>query len=113
MGIKSYDFEGKLFRAKVPIPFMEAAYYMPKRVYVDGCFMPGTVFKFDKPVCSKKMNMQGEEVNDYCHAAALIYSERFNGHPEAEEDEDKDIVFHVDLSSFFLLLEPVEDDIKI
>ena len=32
---------------------------------------------------------------------------------EAEENEDKDIVFHVDLSSFFLLLEPVEDDIKI
>ena len=106
MSISPYEFEGKLFRAKVPIPFSEAAYYLPKRVYVDGCFMPGTVFRFDKPVCAKKMDMKGEEVNDYCHAAALIYSERFNGNPDA--DEDKDIIFHVDLSAFFLLLEPAD-----
>ena len=109
MSVKSYEFEGKLFRAKVPILFVEAAYYLPKRVYVDGYFTPGTVFQFDKPVCSKKMNNMNEETSDYCHAAALIYSERFNGNPDA--DEDKDILFHVDLSSFFLLLEPVDGDL--
>ena len=110
MAIQSYEFEGKFFRAKVPIPFSEAAYYLPKRVYVDGVFEPGTIFQFDKPVCSKRINLQGEEVNDYCHAAAMVYSERFNGNPNANEDED--IAIHVDLSAFFLLLESVEDSQK-
>ena len=106
MSIKGFDFEGKLFRAKVPIPFVEDAHHLPKRVYVEGYFPVGTVFRFDQPVCSKKIDAFGEEANDYCHAAALVYSERFNGNPDAPESED--IVFHIDLSAFFLLVEPVD-----
>lgn len=108
MSIQPFEFEGRFFRAKVPIPFVEATNYLPNRVYVEGCFSPGTVFKSGRPVCSQKINAFKNQVNDYCHAVSLIYSERFNGHPEA--DEAQDITFHVDLSSFFLLLEPVEEE---
>ncbi len=108
MSIENFEMEGRLVRAKVPIPFVEAAHYMPKRVFEDGCFPAGTIFKVGKPVCSKRMNPMKEEVNDYCHAIALKYSERLNGNPEAPEDAD--IVCHIDLSSFFLLVESVEGD---
>ena len=107
MSIQGYEFEGKFFRSKVRIPFVEATPYLPGRVYVDGVFPAGTVFRFEEPVCSQKQSAFGEQVNDYCHAAALTYSERFNGSPEA--GTEKDIVFHVDLSAFFLLLEPLEE----
>lgn len=108
MSIEKFEMEGRLVRTKVPIPFVEAAHYMPKRVFVDGCFPAGTILKVGKPVCSKRVNAMREEVNDYCHAIALTYSERFNGNPESPEDAD--IVCHIDLSSFFLLVEPVEVD---
>ena len=108
MSIKGFEFEGKFFRSKVPIPFVEAAHYMPDRVYVEGYFPVGTVFRFGKPVCSQKINAFKEQVNDYCHAVSLVYSERFNGTPEAGDATD--ITIHVDLSSFFLLLEPLNED---
>ena len=108
MSIKGFEFEGRFFRSKVPIPFVEAAAYLPNRVYVEGFFPAGTVFRFGKPVCSQKINAFKEQVNDYCHAVSMVYSERFNGNPEAKEDED--ITIHVYLSSFFLLLEPVDED---
>ena len=109
MGICAFEFEGKLFRSKVPIPFVEATHYLPAKVYVEGYFPVGTVFRFGRPVCSQKINAFKEQVNDYCHAVSMVYSERFNGNPDA--GEDKDITFHVDLSSFFLLLEPVDGDL--
>lgn len=109
MSIHGFEFEEKLFRSKVPIPFVEATPYLPNKVYVEGYFPVGTVFQFGHPVCSQKINAFKEQVSDYCHAVSMIYSERFNGNPEAGEDND--IAFHVDLSSFFLLLEPVDEDI--
>ena len=108
MSIKGFEFEGRFFRSKVPIPFVEATAYLQSRIYVEGYFPVGTVFRFGKPVCSQKTNAFREQVNDYCHAVSLVYSERFNGNPEAKEEAD--ITIHVDLSAFFLLLEPVDED---
>lgn len=111
MSIKGLEFEGLTLRAKVPIPFVEEDYYLPSRVFVDGYFPAGTIFKFHKPVCSHKINSYGNEVNDYCHAASLMYSNRLNGAPDTEEE--KTIYFHVDLSALFLLLEPLDADGKV
>ena len=105
--IKSLDFENLFLRSKVAIPFVEDNSYLPEKVFVDGVFSAGTVFKFLEPVCSKKINAFGDQVNDYSHAAALLYSNKFNG---ASPDEDEfTIIFHVDLSSLFLLTEPTKN----
>lgn len=54
------------------------------------------------------MNAFDEQVNDYCHAAALLYSNKLNG---AESDEDEyTVMFHVDLSALFLMFDPIDDD---
>ena len=108
MTAKSFEFEGRLFRSKVPIPFVEENFYLPQKVFVEGYFPVGTTFKFQEAVCSKKMNPFGDQVNDYCHAAALVYSNKFNGADDSEEEHK--IIFHVDLSSFFLLLEPIDEN---
>ena len=107
MAVKGLEFEGLMLRAKVPIPFVEENFYLPSKVFVEGYFPVGTVFKFQESVCSKKQNPFGDEVNDYCHAVALLYSNKFNG-AAAEEDEQQ-IIFHVDLSALFLLTEPIDD----
>lgn len=103
--IKNLNFENLFLRAKVPIPFVEDNSYLPEKVFVDGIFSAGTVFKFLEPVCSKKINAFGDQVNDYSHAAALLYSNKFNG--GADEDEYT-IIFHVDLSALFMLTEPID-----
>ena len=108
MSVKGMDFEGLMLRAKVPIPFVEENFYLPSKVFVEGYFPVGTIFQFQETVCSKKQNPFGDEVNDYCHAASLIYSNKFNG-ASADEEENK-IVFHVDLSALFLLLEPIDSN---
>ena len=104
--INALEFEGLKLRSKVPIPFVEENFFLPEKVFVEGYFPVGTIFTFDQPVCSKKMNAFDEQVNDYCHAAALVYSNKLNG---AEPDEDEyTVTFHVDLSALFLLLEPID-----
>ena len=107
MAAKSMEFEGLLLRSKVPIPFVEENFYLPPKVYVEGYFPVGTIFKFQETVCSKKMNPFGDQINDYCHAAALLYSNKLNG--AAEDEEEQKILFHVDLSALFLLLEPIDE----
>mgnify|MGYP006872977261 CR=1 FL=1 len=107
MAVKGMEFEGLMLRSKVPIPFVEENFYLPPKVFVEGYFPAGTVFKFQETVCSKKQNPYGDQVNDYCHAAALVYSNKFNGAPE-DEEENK-IIFHVDLSALFLLLDPIDE----
>ena len=108
MAAKSMEFEGLLLRSKVPIPFVEENFYLPPKVYVEGYFPVGTIFKFQETVCSKKMNPFGDQINDYCHAAALLYSNKLNG--AAEDEEEQKILFHVDLSALFLLLEPIDEN---
>ena len=108
MSVKGMEFEGLMLRSKVPIPFVEENFYLPPKVFVEGYFPVGTIFKFQEAICSKKQNPYGgEQINDYCHAAALVYSNKFNG--AAEDDEEHKIIFHVDLSALFLLLEPIDD----
>ena len=111
MSVKGMEFEGLLFRSKVPIPFVEENFYLPPKVYIEGYFPSGTIFKFVEAVCSKKMNPFGEQINDYCHAAALEYNSKLNGANESEEEQK--IIFHVDLSSLFLMLEPIDENGKI
>ena len=108
MSVKGMEFEGLLLRSKIPIPFVEENFYLPQKVYVEGYFPVGTIFKFQEAICSKKMNPFGDQINDYCHAAALLYSNKFNG--AAETDEEQKIIFHVDLSALFLLLEPIDEN---
>ena len=104
--IKNLDFENLFLRSKVAIPFVEDNSFLPEKIFVDGIFPAGTIFKFLEPVCSKKMNAFGEQVNDYSHAASLLFSNKFNG---ADEDDDEfTIIFHVDLSALFLLTEPID-----
>lgn len=104
--IKNLNFEKLYLRSKVAIPFVEDNSYLPEKVFVDGIFTAGTVFKFLEPICSKKINAFGDQVNDYSHAAALLYSNKFNGAP-ADEDEYT-VIFHVDLSALFMLCDPID-----
>lgn len=108
MSIKGLEFEGLMLRAKVPIPFVEENVYLPQKVYAEGYFPVGTVFRFQHTVCSQKINAFNEQVNDYCHAAALLYSNKFNGADEAEKEYT--VSFHVDLSALFLLTEPIDEN---
>lgn len=105
--ITNLDFDKLFLRAKVAIPFVEDNNYLPQKVFVDGIFPVGTVFKFIEPICSKKINAFDEQVNDYCHAASLLYSNKFNG--ATDDEEEYTITFHVDLSALFLLTEPLDD----
>ena len=104
--IKNLNFDNLFLRAKVAIPFVEDNIYLPEKVFVDGYFPAGTVFKFIEPVCSKKINAFGDQVNDYSHAASLLYSNKFNG-ATADEDEYT-VIFDVDLSALFLICEPID-----
>ena len=104
--ITNLDFENLFLSAKVAIPFAEANNYLPEKVFVDGIFRAGTIFKFLEPICSKKTSAFGEQVNDYCHAASLLYSNKFNG--AADDEDEYTIIFHVDLSALFLLTEPLD-----
>ena len=108
MSVKGMEFENLLLRSKVAIPFVEENFYLPQKVYVEGYFPVGTIFKFVEAVCSKKMNPFGDQINDYCHAAALLYSNKLNG--AADDEEEHKIIFHVDLSALFLLLEPIDEN---
>ena len=105
--IINLDFENLFLRAKVAIPFVEDNNYLPEKVFVDGIFKAGTVFKFLEPICSKKVNAFGDQVNDYCHAASLLYSNKFNS--AADDEDEYTIIFHVDLSALFLLTEPLDN----
>ena len=108
MNICALELEGRFLRSKVPIPFVEDNIYLPAKVFVEGYFPAGTVFKFQEAVCSKKIDVYNDQVNDYCHAVSLLYSNKFNG---AGEDEDEyTIIFHVDLSCLFLLTEPIDEN---
>mgnify|MGYP006873141942 CR=1 FL=1 len=108
MSVKGFEFEGLMLRSKVPIPFVEENYYLPQKVFVEGYFPVGTIFQFRDTICSKKQNYMGDQVNDYCHAAALLYSNRFNGADESEIEQQ--IIFHVDLSALFLMLDPIDEN---
>ena len=106
--INGLEFEGLRLRSKVPIPFVEENIFLPERIFVEGYFPIGTIVTFERPVCSKKTNAFDEQVNDYCHAAALIYSNKLNG---ADPDEDDyQVIFHVDLSALFLMFDPIDAD---
>lgn len=106
MDIRSLDLENIFLRSKVPIPFVEDNFYLPAKVFVEGYFPAGTVFKYQEAVCSKKIDVYNDQVNDYCHAVSLLYSNKFNG---AGSDEDEyTVIFHVDLSCLFLLTEPID-----
>ena len=105
--IKNLDFENLFLRSKVAIPFVEDNNYLPEKVFVDGIFPAGTVFKFLEPICSKKVNAFGEQINDYSHAASLLFSTKFNG--AADDEDDYTIIFHVDLSALFLLTDPIDE----
>ena len=108
--VKSFDFEDKFFRSKVPIPFVEDNFYLPAKVFVEGYFPAGTVFKFQEAICSKKIDVYNNQVNDYCHAASMLYSNKFKGNESESEDEEYKVIFHVDLSAFFLLMEPIDEN---
>ena len=108
MAVKGLEFEGLMLRSKIPIPFVEENFYLPQKVYVEGYFPAGTIFKFQDTVCSKKQNPYGDQINDYCHAAALLYSNKFNG--AADSEEEHKIIFHVDLSALFLMLDPIDEN---
>lgn len=108
--IKPWVFDDQFFRSKVPIPFVEDNFYMPATVFVEGYFPVGTVFKFLEPICSKKTNEYNNEVNDYCHAVSLLYSNRFKGNVIADEDDEYRVIFHVDLSALFLLMDPIDEN---
>jgi|GEM_PF-1956128 len=103
---KSLNFEELFLRSKVPIPFVEADMFLPQKIFIDGYFPVGTIFKFQEPICGKKIDAYSNQVNDYCHAAALVYSNKFNGAEDSEEEYK--IVFHVDLSALFLLTDPID-----
>ena len=104
--IKTLNFENLFLRSKIAIPFVEYNNYLPEKVFIDGIFPAGTVFKFLEPVCSKKVNAYGDQVNDYSHAVSLLFSNKFNG---ANPDDDEfTIIFHVDLSALFLLTDPID-----
>ena len=105
--IRNLDFENLLLRSKVAIPFVEDNSYLPPKVFVDGVFAAGTVFKFLEPTCSKKINAFGDQVNDYSHAASLLYSNKMNG--AAPDEDEYTIIFHVDLSSLFLITDPIDE----
>ncbi len=107
--IKSLDFENLYFRAKVPIPFVEDNFYLPAKVFIEGYFPVGTVFKFQEAICSKKIDVYNDQVNDYCHAVSLLYSNKFKGNEVPDEDEEYKVIFHVDLSALFLLVEPIDE----
>ena len=109
--IKNLNFENLLLRSKVPIPFVEDNSYLPEKVFVDGIFPAGTVFKFLEPICSKKISVFGDQVNDYSHAASLLFSNKFNGAPPDEDEYT--IIFHVDLSALFLICEPIDASGKV
>ena len=102
--IKNLDFENLFLRAKVAIPFVEENSFLPEKVFVDGIFPAGTVFKFLEPICSKKVSAFGDQINDYCHAASLLYSNKFNG----DDDDEYTVIFHVDLSALFLICEQID-----
>ena len=104
--IKNLNFDKIYLRSKVPIPFVEDNSFLPEKVFVDGIFPAGTIFKFLEPICSKKVNAFGDQVNDYSHAAALFFSNKFNG--AAPDDDEYTIIFHVDLSALFLLCDPID-----
>ena len=105
--IRNLDFENLFLRSKVAIPFVEANSFLPEKIFVDGYFPAGTIFKFLEPICSKRVSGFGEQINDYCHAASLLFSNKFNG---ADDDEDDyTVIFHVDLSALFLLTEPIDE----
>ncbi len=106
--IKSFDFEGAFFRAKVPIPFVEDNFYLPAKVFVEGYFPAGTIFKFQEAICSKKLDVYNDQVNDYCHAVSLLYSNKFQGNEAADDEDEYKVIFHVDLSALFLLVEPID-----
>ena len=104
--IKNLDFENLFLRSKVAIPFVEDNNFLPEKVFVDGIFPAGTVFKFLEPICSKKISAFGDQVNDYSHAASLLFSNKFNGAPPDEDEYT--IIFDVDLSALFLLTDPID-----
>ena len=104
--IRTLDSENLFLRSKVAIPFVEANSFLPEKVFVDGYFPAGTVFKFLEPICSKKISAFGEQVNDYSHAASLLFSNKFNGAPP--EEDEYTVIFHVDLSALFLLTDPID-----
>lgn len=104
--IKNLNFDNLFLRSKVAIPFVEDNNYLPEKVFVDGIFSVGTVFKFLEPVCSKKISAFGDQVNDYSHAASLLFSNKFNG--AAPDEDEYTIIFHVDLSALFLLCDPID-----
>ena len=106
MSIKALEFEGLRLRAKAPVPFVEENNYLPERVYIEGYFPVGTVCTLLRPVCSQKVDPYGKQVSDYCHAAALRYSGKDNG---GGDDDDTEVVFHVDLSCLFLLFDPIDE----
>lgn len=108
--IKSFDFEGQFFRSKVPIPFVEDNFYLPAKVFIEGYFPAGTVFQFQEAICSKKIDVYNDQVNDYCHAVSLLYSNKFKGNESPDEDDEYKVIFHVDLSALFLLLEPIDEN---
>ena len=108
MDIRALDLEGRFLRSKVPIPFVEDNFYLPPKVLVEGYFPAGTIFKFQEAVCSKKIDVYNDQVNDYCHAVSILYSNKFN---DAADDEDEyTVIFHVDLSCMFLLLDLLEEN---
>ena len=110
MTMRPFEFEGRFFRSKVPIPFVEENFYLPKKVFIEGYFPAGTIFKFQEPICSKKLDAYNStnEVNDYCHAVSLLYSNKFNGAEDSEEEYK--VIFHVDLSTLFLLADPLDEN---
>ena len=95
--IRNLNFDKIFLRSKVAIPFVEENSYLPEKVFIDGIFPAGTVFKFLQPICSKKINAFGDQVNDYSHAASLLFSNKFNG--AAPDEDEYTIIFHVDLSA--------------
>ena len=105
--IKTLNFEKLFLRSKVPIPFVEDNSYLPPKVFIDGIFPAGTVFKFLEPVCSKKINAFGDQVNDYSHAASILFSNKFNG--AAPDEDEYTVIFHVDLSALFLITDPIDE----
>lgn len=108
MSMKSLNFEELFLRSKVAIPFVEDNPYMPQKIFVEGYFPAGTIFKVQEPICSKKIDAYGNQANDYCHAVSLLYSNKFNDAGDSEDEYT--VVFHVDLSALFLLADPIDKD---
>ncbi len=107
MSIKNLEFEGKMFKSKVPIPFVEENSFLPQKVFVEGYFPAGTIFKFLEPICSQRTDAFGTQINHYCHAVSFLYSNKFNGADDSEDEYT--IIFHVDLSAMFLLLDLIDE----